>query len=189
MAGIFSSTHAQSDSPEEKFTIGDQVSGQLFGQLMSVLQEKITSDGAEAAIAYCRLDALPITKDVGQKFPEIKSLRRTALRNRNPSNKPDSTDRTVLEEWQEAWTPGTPPKPVIRKVDLKDGSKEIRYYRPVPTMATCLACHGSPADLSTEVKAALRRDYPEDEATGFAEGDLRGAIVVTFAGDESPSSD
>ncbi len=156
---------------------------------MSVLQTKIATDGVEGAIAYCRLEALPITKEVGSKFPQIKSLRRTALRTRNHGNTPDETDRRVLEEWQEIWAHHSPPKPVIRKVDLEDGSKEIRYYRPIPTMATCLACHGSLADLSAGVKAALRRDYPEDEATGFAEGDLRGVIVVTFADDDNPNSD
>jgi hypothetical protein len=189
MAGIFSSAHAQSDSLEENLAIGDQVSGELFGQLMSVLQTKIASDGAEAAIAYCRLEALPVTKEVGLNFPQIKSLRRTAIRTRNPANKPDTTDRRVLEDWHRAWSPRSPPKPVMLEVDLEDGRREIRYYRPVLTMTTCLACHGSPADLSAGVKAALRRDYPEDEATGFAEGDLRGAIVVTFADDETPNSD
>lgn len=193
MATLFACTIvaaiAQETSEQEKLAVGDQVSGQLFSQLISVLQTKIAADGAAAAIAYCRLEALPITKEVRQKFPQITSLRRTALRTRNPANKPDATDRTVLEEWQEVWTNDSPPNPIVRKVDLKNGGKEIRYYRAVPTMATCLACHGSPSDLSAGVKAALRRDYPDDEATGFAEGDLRGAIVVTFAGDDSPSSD
>jgi hypothetical protein len=29
----------------------------------------------------------------------------------------------------------------------------------------------------------LQRDYPQDEAVDFQEGDLRGAIVVTFDGE------
>lgn len=188
-ACTFVAANAHGTSQEEKLAIGEQVSGQLFGQLMTVLQTKIASDGAEAAIAYCRLEALPITKEVGQKFPQIKSLRRTALRTRNSANKPDANDRSVLEEWTAAWSPGSPPKPVLREVELNDGGKEIRCYRPVPTMATCLACHGSPADLADEVKAALSKDYPEDEATGFAEGDLRGAIVVTFSEGETLKAD
>jgi len=30
------------------------------------------------------------------------------------------------------------------------------------------------------VRAALQRDYPNDAAVDFQDGDLRGAIVVTF---------
>lgn len=180
---------AQDAARDEKLAIGDQVSGQLFGQLMTLLQTKIASDGAEAAIAYCRLEALPITKEVGRTFPQVKSLRRTALRTRNSANKPDATDRSVLEQWKAAWIPGSPPKSVLREVELTDGGKEIRYYRPILTIATCLACHGSADTLLDDVKAALRKDYPEDEATGFAEGDLRGAIVVTFSGDQTSKAD
>ncbi|MGM0774574.1 MAG: c-type heme family protein, partial [Pseudomonadota bacterium] len=40
-----------------------------------------------------------------------------------------------------------------------------------------LGCHGKSID--PEVKAKLDELYPEDQATGFSEGDLRGAFVVT----------
>jgi hypothetical protein len=64
-----------------------------------------------------------------------------------------------------------------------DGTKELRYYRPVPVMATCLACHGSGDEIPGNVRKALQRDYPQDQAVEFKEGDLRGAIVVTFRAD------
>jgi hypothetical protein len=47
-------------------------------------------------------------------------------------------------------------------------------------MATCLACHGSADTVAPAVRSAIRAAYHEDQATDFAEGDLRGAIVVTF---------
>ena len=40
----------------------------------------------------------------------------------------------------------------------------------------CLTCHG--AALSPDVEAALAESYPEDHATGYSAGDLRGAFVV-----------
>jgi hypothetical protein len=33
--------------------------------------------------------------------------------------------------------------------------------------------------LSPEVRAALAEQYPDDQATGFEVGDLRGAFIVT----------
>ena len=40
----------------------------------------------------------------------------------------------------------------------------------------CLACHGS--EVSPEVREAIAARYPGDRATGFAVGDLRGALWV-----------
>ena len=168
---------AANQTPQE---IGDQVAGRLFARLMTTLQEKIAAEGPEAAIGYCRLEAMPLTAQIAEEFPEVKNVRRTALRVRNPANKPDATDQSVLEQWLASWNPAAPPKPVLKELTTDDGAKELRYYRPVPVMATCLACHGSGDQIPANVRTALQRDYPQDEAVDFQEGDLRGAIVVTF---------
>ena len=47
----------------------------------------------------------------------------------------------------------------------------------IPTGAVCLNCHGT--KIAPEVSQALAGLYPEDRATGFNEGDIRGAFVVT----------
>ncbi len=147
---------------------------------MTTLQDKIAAEGPEAAIAYCRLEALPLTAQVAGEFPQIKNIRRTALRVRNPGNAPDTTDRSVLEEWLASWNPASPPKPVVKEFTADDGTKELRYYRPVPVMATCLTCHGTGDEIPANVRAAINRDYPEDKAVNFKDADLRGTIVVTF---------
>jgi len=46
----------------------------------------------------------------------------------------------------------------------------------IPTGGGCLLCHGT--NLSPEIGQALADLYPEDRATGFTEGDIRGAFVV-----------
>lgn len=180
-AGLLAVTaFAAGPAPQE---IGDEVAGRLFANLMTTLQEKIATEGPEAAIAYCRLEALPLTAQVAEEFPSVKNVRRTALRIRNPANGPDAADRSVLEEWLNAWNPAAPPKPVMKELTAEDGTKEVRYYRPVPVMSACLTCHGSGDEISPNVRAAIGRDYPQDEAVDFQEGDLRGAIVVTFQAD------
>lgn len=168
---------AADPTPQET---GDQVAARLFASLMTTLQEKINDDGPAAAIAYCRLEALPLTAQITAEFPQIKNIRRTALRVRNPANAPDDTDRSVLERWLANWNPATPAAPVLQEFTTDDGTRELRYYRPVPVMSTCLACHGTPDQIPANVQAALNRDYPQDQATNFQEGGLRGAIVVTF---------
>ena len=48
--------------------------------------------------------------------------------------------------------------------------------RGIAVEPVCLACHGKA--LSPETTTALRRHYPDDAATGFDAGDLRGALWV-----------
>lgn len=38
----------------------------------------------------------------------------------------------------------------------------------------CLTCHG--ADLAPDVQAAIAERYPDDRATGYRTGELRGVI-------------
>jgi len=45
----------------------------------------------------------------------------------------------------------------------------------------CFGCHGKPEELKPEVTAALARLYPNDQATGYQKGELRGAFVVSAA--------
>ena len=63
----------------------------------------------------------------------------------------------------------------IRQVAEVVGN-EFRFMKAIPTGAVCLKCHGT--DLSPAVTAKLTELYPDDKATGFKEGDLRGAFVV-----------
>ena len=57
-----------------------------------------------------------------------------------------------------------------------DGKKQLRYMKAVPTEGACLACHGT--QLSEDVRAGLKEMYPDDRATGYNIGEVRGAIVV-----------
>ena len=54
----------------------------------------------------------------------------------------------------------------------------IGVLTPIRVAAACLQCHGTAADLAPGVAEALERLYPDDDATGFAAGDLRGWFWV-----------
>jgi hypothetical protein len=51
--------------------------------------------------------------------------------------------------------------------------------RPIPAGGVCLACHGPAEVLPNEVKQALKTKYPNDQATGYTAGQLRGAFSVS----------
>jgi hypothetical protein len=45
---------------------------------------------------------------------------------------------------------------------------------PIKLQAQCLMCHGPEEQIVPEIKAQLAKLYPDDRATGFEEGELRG---------------
>jgi hypothetical protein len=58
-------------------------------------------------------------------------------------------------------------------VDL--GSK-VGVLQPIPMGDTCSLCHGTKSWMPEDVAAVLARSYPNDEATGFTTGDVRGWV-------------
>ena len=58
-----------------------------------------------------------------------------------------------------------------------NGRQSYRYMKAIPVGEICLTCHGS--DIAPELKAKIESVYPDDQATGFALGELRGAFTIT----------
>ena len=124
--------------------------------------------GPAAAIDACRLEAPQITERYSQDGVRIG---RASHRLRNPDNVPPAWVSPTLEAWLGA---ATPREPVV--VEL--GEDRVGYIEAIVTKPLCLACHGE--TLAPEISAALEAHYPEDQATGFVEGDLRGVFWVEF---------
>jgi hypothetical protein len=104
---------------------------------------------------------------------------RTALSLRNPANAPDELQRAILEQFVADLASGQLEPPLEAAVEINRGGRiERRYMRAIPTDALCLTCHGT--ELAPEVKAAIAKAYPDDQATGFSAGQLRGAFSVIW---------
>jgi hypothetical protein len=56
-------------------------------------------------------------------------------------------------------------------VDLGD---RVGVMRPIGTLEMCTSCHGPADEVKARLGDALATAYPEDRATGFGVGDLRG---------------
>ena len=66
-------------------------------------------------------------------------------------------------------------------VALADG--RLGTFFPIRLKAQCLMCHGPKDQILPDVQAALNQAYPDDQATGFVEGDLRGWFWVSVPRD------
>ena len=87
-------------------------------------------------------------------------------------------EREVLMSFEARKAEGQDPKTLEHYAFVEqDGQQVFRYMKAIPTGEVCVACHGS--ELSPEVTAALAELYPQDQATGFQPGDIRGAFTIT----------
>ena len=142
------------------------------GELKQALTGAMSSSGPVAAIDVCKTQAPAIAARVSAHT----GLRvgRTSARTRNPGNSASIWHAAVLSHWEEQRADGADLTNVDYFEQLPDGG--FRYMKPILVQPLCLTCHG--AALPPDVEAALTESYPEDQATGYSAGDLRGAFVV-----------
>ena len=149
----------------------------LFKRLSSRLTEVMQSKGPAAAIEVCSSEASKIAKAVGDE--QGVAIGRTSLKLRNPANQPPNWVKPLIAKTE------TPPSE-SQFVELPKG--HTGALLPITLQAKCLTCHGED-DIPPSVTAKLGEIYPNDEATGFKIGDLRGWFWVDVPpGTSKPST-
>jgi hypothetical protein len=136
----------------------------MFNRLMGRLKSVMEDQGPAEAIAVCRDEAPQIARETARERGV--GIGRTSSRLRNPKNRPPEWARSLVKE--------RAAEPTF--LAHRDG--RLAALLPIRLKQECLGCHGAPAELKDDVKSALRKLYPRDRATGFAEGDLRGWFWV-----------
>jgi hypothetical protein len=149
-------------------------------EFMQTLKQELLAgmqDGGPVnAISVCNLSAPGIahTYSIRKGW----DVGRTSLKVRNPSNAPDTWERSVLESFEERRRAGEDPAKMEHyEVIQQDGISELRYMKAIPTARLCLACHGEQIDSTTSER--LKILYPNDQAVGYRIGDIRGAFSIS----------
>lgn len=137
---------------------------ELFKRLSSELMATMSNGGPSAAIEVCSQKAPTIAAEVGQELGV--AIGRTSFKLRNPTNKPP--------EWAETFVAQRTADPQF--VELED--QRTGALLPIRLKAQCLVCHGPKNAISEDVREQLATLYPDDSATGFKDGDLRGWFWV-----------
>lgn len=139
-------------------------------QMLKSLTKSLLDHGPVGSIQTC-----------SQVSPELEAeysqagwvLRRTSKKVRNPAHRPTPQELEVLDTWERD------PNSVKTTTVLIQGGflvmKPIKLGNP-----TCLQCHGSPQEIPAALLAEIQRLYPEDQATGYKLGDLRGAFSAMY---------
>lgn len=142
----------------------------LGKRLMGALEK----GGASHAVEFCNTRAIPITDSVSNHFNA--QIKRVSDRPRNPNNKANSNEVEIIKTYKNLLREGGDLKPVV--FEEKEGT---RFYYPIKTNSMCLQCHGLPKkNISAETLAKLSKLYPQDEATGYDENQIRGIWSIYF---------
>lgn len=158
------------------FTQGGAIATAVAQGLAQRLQAQLKEKGAVGAVDFCSRTALVLTDSLIADKPGV-SVKRTSTRIRNPRNEPDQLEQIALAWFDSARSAGGAlPSAFIQAV----GPDEMRFYRPLMIAPFCTQCHGSSEQLDPRVRQILEERYPNDRATGYQEGDLRGVIRVSL---------
>ena len=102
-------------------------------------------------------------------------IKRVSLKPRNRKTAiPDEWERMVLEHFDERQSKGEAPGKMAYG-EIIDG--QFRFMKAQGVEPVCLKCHGE--RLAPEVEDALNQHYPNDKATGYSLGQVRGAFSLS----------
>jgi hypothetical protein len=162
---------------EEALIDARKVSDQLAEKVRGFLLQEIGKGGFSSAVRVCSELAQEITSQFNAQTGH--DVRRISLKYRNPKNVPDAYEQRKLEAFN-ILNQKKELSNEYSEIIEEHGKKYLRYLKPLIVSPLCITCHGPKENIPQEVKAILSERYPDDRATGFLVGDVRGAITVTI---------
>lgn len=154
---------------------GSAITRAAFQELSTSLGQAIQEGGIEHALQFCKVEALPLTDSLSTHYDV--QLRRATHRPRNPSNRADSLEMETIRDYISRLERDEELKPAVYQRE-----DQIIFHAPIViNNGLCLNCHGTVGDQINERDMELLKElYPDDKATGFTMGELRGIWSVAF---------
>jgi hypothetical protein len=137
----------------------------------SLLSELTTAmgQGIPAAIDVCRQRAPAIAAELSR---DGATVGRATRRPRNPMNEAASWRSDAIAHFEALRARG---EPLAQFSRVLPGDR-IAYAEPLVIVELCTTCHGT--SIAPETASAIAANYPNDQAIGYAVGDLRGVVWV-----------
>lgn len=163
--------HAESTGPAGAAQARELVQ-QFAGTLKPILQGAMQAGGPVNAIDVCAEQAPQIADRLSEQSGW--EVRRVSLKPRNAERaQPDEWEREQLADFNRRREAGENPMQ-INHGETVDG--RYRYLQAQGVEEVCLHCHGQ--QVAEPVAAAIAKYYPDDTATGYSAGQIRGAISL-----------
>jgi nitrate reductase cytochrome c-type subunit len=143
---------------------------QLGKNLLKAIQEQ----GTVGAIEFCKLEAMKLTDSMSVMHNAI--INRVSDKARNPKNSANAKELSHIRTFKASVKTDSEINPIVEEVD-----GVVNFYYPIMTNTMCLQCHGTPNEqIADETFQVLHKLYPEDKATGYDVGQVRGIWSITY---------
>lgn len=147
----------------------------LAAALKSTLQHGMKTNGPAASVELCNIQAPLITHaSTVVNGTTDWTVSRSSLKLRSSANAPKDWITQVLSNFDDRASKGEDPRTIAHS-EVRNG--QFYFIKAIPTQDTCLACHGS--NIKDDIKGRLVELYPDDQATGYDLGDIRGAFIAS----------
>lgn len=144
----------------------------FISELKPQLKQAMNEGGAAHALEVCASVAPRIADTLSAESGW--RVKRVSLKSRNASRaQPDTWERSALLDFNLRQAAGA--KAATLTHSGMDGN-QYRYMQAQGVEPLCLICHGK--GLSEAVTTVLNEYYPDDWATGYSLGQVRGAISL-----------
>lgn len=158
-----------SERTEQSKDVVKEFGGLLKGKLQSAMK----AGGPLNALSVCQQQAPLIAKQLSEKYGW--DIHRTSLKPR--ATKPDAWETQIMQGFEKQHADGDDFKYLFSQdIVAVDGQAAFRFMQAIETKGVCLACHGE--NIVPEVAEKIAQLYPNDQATGFKLGDIRGAFSI-----------
>lgn len=160
--------------------IGKKIASNLVLSLKGELKSAMQQGSVEDAITVCNVSAMKLTDSIAKNSSFNVSIKRTSDKVRNPKNSPDEYEKMALDLFHELNNNEDElPEFYIQKI-TEDDMVQYNFYKPMIMDNLCLICHGEENARAPSASKMIKKLYPDDQAIGYKEGDLRGLIRIKF---------
>jgi hypothetical protein len=159
---------------------GTRLTDTIGGSLMREVERTLSTVGLDAGMELMHLKRLGIPAPMAGR-PNVVSFKLTSYRVRNPRNAPDAAELVALDYVRTKLREGEgSSRALIQRIEQPGAPDEWRVYRPFIITPQCLLCHGPAESLQPQIRAALERHFPEDQAVNYGAYEWRGLIRITY---------
>jgi len=171
---VVSCNNGSSFDKEKYLQEGKQIAQSTGKLLTAKVKTTIKAQGPFQAINFCNVNAYPLTDSLSGFYGV--DIKRIAVKYRNPENKANEHETLIINNYMAQTQKGEALKPIVEKND--DG---VYFYAPIKVKHACLTCHGAVgSEIPDTLFNHIKELYPNDLATAFKEGDLRGIWSIRF---------
>lgn len=154
--------------------IGRDIALKSEQTLGKALKTKIADSGVEEALSFCNINAIPLINTLEKEYDV--TIKRVSMKNRNPNNKPNEMEFKLFDSYLYNQENGLESTESIQK-----NGEEYIYVKPIFVKDLCLNCHGIvDTNITPETHMKINELYPDDLATGYSVGDLRGMWSIVL---------